>query len=189
MPRTTIRHHARQLPPDSVDEDNLLSCLRNYFCHEPLPTRSPAIKALVAGGAFCDGNNAPYSFQSRLPHQSSSSETHAITLPSSRPPSKNVSCTLFAIGQQDEGLQISRLGAFCPPKIIGAEGQSRTDTGSPPPVFELVAVRTTSAHQPLGSRIVPAMYQCVSYDLRRRRPFVHVFVHGLTDGLDRKFYG
>ena len=142
MPRTTIRHHARQLPPDSVDEDNLLSCLRNYFCHEPLPTRSPAIKALVAGGAFCDGNNAPYPFQSRLPHQSPSSETHAITLQSSRPPSNNVSCTLFAIGQQDEGLQISRLGAFCTPKIIGAEGQSRTDTGSLPPVFECGSMRS-----------------------------------------------
>jgi len=30
----------------------------------------------------------------------------------------------------------------------GAEGQSRTDTGSPLPVFELVAVRTTRPHQP-----------------------------------------
>ena len=30
----------------------------------------------------------------------------------------------------------------------GAEGQSRTDTGLPPPVFELVAVRTTRPHQP-----------------------------------------
>ena len=79
MPRTTIRHHARQLPPDSVDEDNLLLCLRNYCCHEPLPTRSPAIKALVASGAFCDGNNGSYSFQSRLPHQSPSSETSTIT--------------------------------------------------------------------------------------------------------------
>ena len=34
----------------------------------------------------------------------------------------------------------------------GAEGQSRTDTGLPPPVFELVAVRTTRLHQP---RYVP----------------------------------
>ena len=32
--------------------------------------------------------------------------------------------------------------------ITGAEGQSRTDTGLPPPVFELVAVRTTRPHQP-----------------------------------------
>ena len=92
-------------------------------------------------------DNAPYSFPSRLSHQSSRSEPPAITFQRPRPPSKNVSCTLFTTGQQDEGLQISRLGAFCPPKIIGSEGQSRTDTGSPPPVFELVAVRTTSLHQ------------------------------------------
>ena len=30
-----------------------------------------------------------------------------------------------------------------------AEGQSRTDTGSPPPVFKFVTVRTTSPHQAL----------------------------------------
>jgi len=60
MPRITIRHHARQLPPDSVDEDDLLSCLSNYSCYEPLPTRLHTIKALVAAGAFCDGNNARY---------------------------------------------------------------------------------------------------------------------------------
>ena len=33
--------------------------------------------------------------------------------------------------------------------LDGAEGQSRTGTWSPPPIFELVAVRTTSPHQPL----------------------------------------
>ena len=34
------------------------------------------------------------------------------------------------------------------PRMSGAEGQSRTDTELPPPVFELVAVRTTRPHQP-----------------------------------------
>ena len=35
------------------------------------------------------------------------------------------------------------------PKMSGAEGQSRTDTGSLPPVFKFVTVRTTSPHQAL----------------------------------------
>jgi hypothetical protein len=63
------------------------------------------------------------------------------------------------------GLQISRLGAFCSPKIIGAEGQSRTDTGSPPPVFEFDALCTNQFHHEtysmIGSLVVLAGMVCL----------------------------
>ena len=65
--------------------------------------------------------------------------------------------------------------------ITGAEGQSRTDTGLPPPVFELVAVRTTRPHQPLY--VPQSRLQCsnafhqTSGDIN---PLVDVSVDGLT---------
>jgi len=45
-----------------------------------------------------------------------------------------------------EARQISGPRGFFVPKISGAEGQSRTDTGSPPPVFEFDAGCFTLSH-------------------------------------------
>ncbi|SVA15799.1 uncharacterized protein METZ01_LOCUS68653 [marine metagenome] len=58
----------------------------------------------------------------------------------------------------------------------GAEGQSRTDTGSPPPVFELVAVRTTRPHQPIY--VPQSRLQCSNAFHQTSRD-----VNSLVDGL------
>ena len=86
--------------------------------YRPLVTCVTGINIFVPAKHSPGKDNAPYSFPSRLPVNR---RTPTPPQSRSRPPSKNVSCTLFTIGRQDECPQNFPLGLF--PAII--EGASR----------------------------------------------------------------